>query len=85
MKHEPNIAKPAAGMSDEEFEARMAMIPPAPGLPSTDAEIAAALARAEADIVAGRVYPHAVVAQWLLTWGQPGRKPFKEWLADQNG
>lgn len=60
-------------------------LPQCPGIPSTDEEIAAADARAEADIAAGRVYPHAIIGEWLLTWGKPGRKPFKEWLADTHG
>ncbi|WP_375395677.1 hypothetical protein [uncultured Sphingomonas sp.] len=46
---------------------------------------AADFARAKASVVAGRGVDHVVVGQWLLTWGQPGRKKFKDWLADQNG
>ena len=48
--------------------------------PDPDVE-AAAIARARADIAAGRYHDHAVVAEWLKTWGQPGRLPFREWLA----
>jgi predicted transcriptional regulator len=45
-----------------------------------DAE-AAADARAEADIKAGRVVDHADVAAWLATWGTPDEKPVPpEWL-----
>jgi predicted transcriptional regulator len=47
--------------------------------------IAAADARAEADIVAGRVHSHQIVGEWLATWGKPGRLPFKEWLAKRDG
>ena len=36
---------------------------------------AAADARAEADIAAGRVVPHEKVKVWLETWGKPGEKP----------
>lgn len=36
----------------------------------------ASLARARADIAAGRVYPHEEVAAWLRTWGTPDFKPF---------
>ncbi len=42
---------------------------------------AASLARARADVAAGRVHDHAVVGEWLLTWGEPDFKPFREWLA----
>ena len=52
--------------------------------PDPDA-IAAADARAEADIRAGRVHSHAIVGEWLMTWGKPGRLPFREWLAQRNG
>lgn len=41
----------------------------------TDAEDEARLAEAEADIAAGRVVPHAEVAEWLKTWGTPDEKP----------
>lgn len=47
--------------------------------PDPEAE-AASIARARADIAAGRVYPHAVVGEWLKTWGKPECKPFQEWL-----
>ena len=44
-----------------------------------DAE-AAADARAEADIEAGRVVDHEDVAAWLATWGTPDEKPVPpEW------
>jgi predicted transcriptional regulator len=39
-------------------------------VPNEDAELAAQLdAKAEADIAAGRVVPHAKVAEWLNSWG----------------
>ena len=45
-----------------------------------DAE-AASLARARADIAAGRTIPHEQVAAWLKTWGTPDFKPMpREWL-----
>ncbi len=47
--------------------------------------IAAADAQAEADIRAGRVHSHAIVGEWSMTWGKPGRLPFKDWLAQRNG
>lgn len=46
---------------------------------------AAAIARARADVAAGRVQSHEIVRQWLMTWGKPGRLPFREWLAARNG
>ena len=70
---------------EDDLDRLIASLPPCSGLPSTDEEIAAADARALADITAGRVYPHEVVGEWLKTWGKPGRRPFKEWLADRNG
>lgn len=45
----------------------------------------AAVVRARADAAAGRVHDHAVVGDWLKTWGKPDRKPFREWLAARNG
>ena len=72
-------------MSDEEFDTWMATIPPAPGILHVDDEDPEGDARALADVEAGRLHDHAVVSRWLLTWGQPDRKPFKDWLADQDG
>ncbi|MBW6527105.1 hypothetical protein KZ813_09670 [Sphingomonas sp. RHCKR7] len=46
---------------------------------------AASIARARADVAAGRVYPHAIVAEWMETWGKPGRTTFREWLAQRDG
>lgn len=40
----------------------------------------AELTRARADIEAGRFHDHAIVAEWLKTWGTPERKSFHEWL-----
>ena len=85
MKHEAKMAKPVADMSEDELTDWLCALPPAPGLASTDEQEAAADERARADIAAGRVYPHAIVREWLMTWGLPGRKPFKEWLAARHG
>lgn len=52
--------------------------------PDDEAE-AAALARARADVAAGRVHSHTTVSEWLRTWGAPAYKPFHEWLAARNG
>jgi predicted transcriptional regulator len=42
---------------------------------------AAADARAEADIEAGRFVEHDKVAEWLKTWGTPESRPMpREWL-----
>jgi len=40
-----------------------------------DAAEAAADARAEADIAAGRVISHEAMKRWLLSWGTPDEKP----------
>jgi predicted transcriptional regulator len=32
-------------------------------------------AEAEADVAAGRVVPHAKVAEWLKSWGTPDELP----------
>lgn len=41
---------------------------------------AASIARARADVAAGRVYSHEVVSRWLKTWGDDDFRPFDEWL-----
>lgn len=41
----------------------------------SEEEEAASLARAEADIAAGRVVPHSEVVKWLETWGTPEEGP----------
>lgn len=38
-------------------------------------EAAASIARAEADIAAGRTVPHSEVVKWLKTWGTPDEGP----------
>ncbi len=40
-----------------------------------DAEEAAADARAEADVAAGRVVSHEAVSRWLKSWGTAERRP----------
>ena len=66
---------------DARLDAYIESLPPCPGLPSTDEEIAAADAEAEADIAAGRVIPHEKVAEWLKTIGTPDFRPMpREWL-----
>jgi predicted transcriptional regulator len=43
---------------------------------------AAADARAEADVAAGRLVDHAAVAAWLARWGTADEVPARaEWLA----
>ena len=86
MTHVAKIAKPAAEMSEDEFDAWMEALPPAPGIRHVDdgddeEDDAAALA----DLAAGRCYDHAIVGRWLLTAGEPDWKPFEEWLAEQGG
>jgi predicted transcriptional regulator len=46
---------------------------------------AASLARARADVAAGRVHDHAIVSEWLATWTSPDYMPFHQWLAARNG
>ncbi|MEG3087894.1 hypothetical protein [Sphingomonas sp. PB4P5] len=75
---------PDDAWDDEALDAFLDALPPCPGLPTTEAEILAADARARADFAAGRYHDHAVVAEWLKTWGRPGRLPFKEWLNARN-
>ncbi len=41
--------------------------------------------RARAGLRSGAGVEHTVVSAWLRTWGTPGRRPFKDWLADWNG
>ena len=42
---------------------------------------AASIARARADIKAGRVVEHAKVVEWLKTWGTGDERPMPpEWL-----
>ncbi|KQN24952.1 hypothetical protein ASE86_01345 [Sphingomonas sp. Leaf33] len=53
----------------------------APG-PDTDA---AEIVKAKADLAAGIGVSHAVVSRWLMTWGTDDRRPFREWLAAQDG
>lgn len=46
---------------------------------------AADFQRAKASYAAGDGVEHIVVGEWLLTWGKPGRKPFADWLNEQDG
>ena len=80
MKHGAHISKPVADMSEDEFTEWLSALPPAPGIRHVDDGDDEDDARAEADIAAGRFYPHSVVARWLKTWGTPDRKSFDEWL-----
>ena len=74
-----------AGMDDAAFDAWMEALGPAPGILHVDDEDPEGDARAEADIMAGRCYPHEIVGEWLKTWGDADYKPFKEWLTDRDG
>ena len=66
---------------DDALDAFLDALPPCPGLPTTEEEIAESLARARADVAAGRVVPHEEVAKWLATWGTEDEKPMpREWL-----
>jgi acyl-CoA synthetase (NDP forming) len=89
MTHAAKIAKPVAEMSEDEFDAWMEALPPPPGIKHVDDDDEDADAEddasAMADLAAGRCHDHAVVGQWLQTWGMPDWKPFKDWLAEQDG
>ena len=41
--------------------------------------------RAKEGFSSGVGVDHSVVSAWLRTWGQVGRRPFKEWLAAWDG
>lgn len=75
--------------TEAEQDAWFEALPPCPSIPSvddeSDEEVAAADARALADLAAGRVYSHAIVSEWLETWGTSDRRSFKEWLNARNG
>ena len=57
-------------------------ISPDPFEDRVDAEM---IMLARAELAAGIGVEHAVVGEWLKTWGSPDRKPFKEWLAAWDG
>lgn len=50
-------------------------------VPDTEAD-QAAMRRAEEDIAAGRMVPHAEVARWLRTWGTPDEEPMPQAWAE---
>ncbi|MES2336923.1 MAG: hypothetical protein V4537_02360 [Pseudomonadota bacterium] len=71
---------------DARIDALLASLPPAPGIKHIDDDdIERDIAGALADVAAGRFYSHAVVSEWLMTWGETGQKSFKDWLADRDG
>ena len=53
--------------------------------PLSGAELREALERARASYAAGGGVEHDVVSLWLRTWGQPNRRPFRDWLAAPDG
>ena len=73
-------ADTASSQEDARLDAYLASLPPCPGLPSTDEEVAAD-EQARKDIAAGRFVAHEDVAEWLKTWGTTSYKPMpREWL-----
>ena len=78
---------PSRDGEDARLDAYIASLPPAPGIKSVDDPFDDEddIGDLDTAIAEGRAFPHAVVRQWLKTWGQPDCKPFEEWLADQNG
>ena len=53
----------------------MTMTRPETETTQADRERAEAVARGRADVVAGRVVPHADVRAWLLSWGTANELP----------
>ncbi len=76
---------PVADMSEDELTAWLDTLPPAPGIRHIDDPDTESEELAFADFEAGRFHEHAVVSRWLRTCGSAGYKPFKEWLAEQDG
>jgi hypothetical protein len=86
MVCEPGIersesARPDGPEPDDELEMLLDRLPIPPGIKSADeGDWEEELAQADADLAAGRFYPHAIVSAWLATWGDPDYKLFDEWL-----
>ena len=90
MKHVPSgfradVPKLPADAADEEFDAWMEALPPCPGILYVDDDDEEGEAAALAELEAEGGVPHAIVAEWLKTWGKPGRLPFDDWFAARNG
>ncbi len=90
MKHDPadfSHRKPHPAVQDEldqRVDALLAVLPPCPGLPSTDKEIAEADDRARADVAAGRCHDSTIIQEWLDT--QPSHQSsFGDWITARNG
>ncbi|WP_380939714.1 hypothetical protein [Sphingomonas floccifaciens] len=75
---------PTSDEGEDAVDRLLAELPPAPGIKHIDEDTEDVDARALADVAAGRYYDHSVVSKWLMTWGETGQKPFREWLAEQN-
>jgi predicted transcriptional regulator len=90
MKHDPadfarNVVAPEAQDAvDRRLDALLATLPPCPGIPSGDEEIAASDARAMADVAAGRFRGSATVREWLDTRPDPSSS-FRDWIASRDG
>ena len=78
-------AKPVSGMSDDELDAWLQTLPPAPGILHIDDPDTSSDERALADFEAGRFHDHATVTRWLRTCGDSTRLSFKDWLAAHDG
>ncbi len=75
----------APNKGEDATDRLLADLPPAPGIRHIDDDGPDDIAAALADVAAGRCYDHATVSRWLMTWGTPDRKPFREWFAAQDG
>ena len=66
--------------ADDEFQIELVDIADLPE-EEWDDELRATIAKAEADIAAGRYATHAEVSKWLETWGTPDFGPApRPWL-----
>jgi len=90
MKHAPSPLRPdvpklPSDATDAAFDAWMEALPPCPGIRSIDEDDAEGEAASLAEFEAGGGVPHAIVAEWLKTWGCEDSQSFREWYASRNG
>jgi hypothetical protein len=82
MNQPARLAKPVSEMSEEEFTDSLCALPPPREEDELDLE--ESVARARADMAAGRYYSHELVGEWLKTPGDAQLLPIEEWLARRN-
>ena len=85
MDREPGIERRDATEAVDDHHddlAWIASLPPCPGIPSTDEEVAQSIARARAQITAGRGVSGEAVAHWAAALGTADERPMPpEWLS----